>query len=121
MWADSSSISQELTRKLSSQLIIGTEVSISGTLNNGIVIATTVVIVTVEPDDEPPTDGLLLNTFVVRYVERTFDGNTTTFTYTVTGTNVPPDLSHFDIEIPICAPPLQVVATRPDQSGRTWH
>ncbi len=97
------------------QLAVSTAISITGTLENGIVIATTLVIINTEPVD-PPVDGLLLNEFVVSYGGRVFDGSNTTFTYTVTGTGVPPDLSHFDVEIPVCVPLLQVVGYSPTQA-----
>jgi hypothetical protein len=94
------------------QLTINTTVSISGTLENGVVTAITIVIVNAGPV-VPPPDGLLLNTFVVSYGGRVFDGSQTTFTYIVSGTGAPPDLSHFDVEIPHCVPPLEVIAFSP--------
>ncbi len=57
----------------------------------------------------------VVNGFNVTYGGRVYDSatNHTTFTYVVTGTNVPPDLSHFDVEIPTCPTPLVVVAYNP--------
>lgn len=62
--------------------------------------------------------GMVLNGFSVSYSGRVFNNatNRTTFTYTVAGTNVPPDLSHFDIEIPTCETPLEAVAYSPAQA-----
>src|SRR5690606_3141103 len=94
------------------QLTVNTAISIAGTLENNSVIATTIPIINTGPAD-PPADGLLLNTFVVAYGGRVFDGSNTTFTYTVSGTGVSPDLSHFDVEIPQCVPVLEVVTFSP--------
>jgi hypothetical protein len=62
--------------------------------------------------------GAVINGFNVSYNGRSFNvaTNQTTFTYTVTGTNVPPDLSHFDLEIPICQVALETVAYTPTQA-----
>ena len=59
--------------------------------------------------------NLLINGFNVAYGGRTFDAasNATTFTYVVSGTDAPPDLSHFDIALPFCAPTLVVVSFSP--------
>jgi len=53
--------------------------------------------------------------FTVSYGGRVFDSatNQTTFTYIVAGTGTPPDLSHFDVEIPTCPTPLVVVGYSP--------
>jgi hypothetical protein len=51
--------------------------------------------------------------FTVTYGGRVYDGDQTTFTYIVSGTGVPPDLSHFDLEIPTCSPALVVVSYSP--------
>ncbi|HOX24812.1 MAG TPA: SdrD B-like domain-containing protein [Candidatus Krumholzibacteria bacterium] len=75
-----------------------------------------------EPPTQPATDDLsapgpafaaiqsaaqaLINNFVVQYDGRTFDGEATTFRYTVFGNGVEPDLNHFSLELPDCAPPL---------------
>jgi hypothetical protein len=55
----------------------------------------------------------VINGFTVVYGGRVFANNQTTFTYIVSGTGVPPDLSHFDVQIPICSPRLNVVAYSP--------
>ena len=44
----------------------------------------------------------LINNFSVRFDGRTVDAAGTTFSYTVRGTGVQPDLTHFTIEIPEC-------------------
>ena len=44
------------------------------------------------------------------YVEAT---DRTTFVYVVSGTGTPPALSHFDVEIPVCEIPLEVIAFSP--------
>lgn len=53
--------------------------------------------------------------FDVTYGGSTYDSaaNQTTFTYIVSGTGSPPDLSHFDVEIPVCTPALVIAATSP--------
>ena len=48
----------------------------------------------------------VINNFIVQYDGRTFDGDETTFSYTVYGTGVEPALSHFTLELPDCAPEL---------------
>ena len=45
-----------------------------------------------------------INSYVVQFDGRVFDGTRTTFTYTVTGTGVGPALSGFRVELPPCAP-----------------
>lgn len=62
-----------------------------------------------------PDSGLRLGSFEVRYGGRVYNDTTdqTTFTYTVAGTGQPPDLSHFDLGLPNCDPPLQVVGYSP--------
>lgn len=56
-----------------------------------------------------------LLSFDVSYGGRVYDDavNQTTFTYVVTGVDPSPDLSHFSVEIPFCAPPLFAVGTVP--------
>jgi hypothetical protein len=58
------------------------------------------------------------NGFSVTYGGRSYNIATdqTTFTYTVSGTNVPPDLSHFDLEIPTCETALEVIAYNPAEA-----
>lgn len=67
-------------------------------------------------DAQGETTGILIRGFVVTFGGRVFDGSQTTFTYGVAGTGTPPDLSHFDVEIPVCVPPLQVVGFSPTQA-----
>ncbi|MBN2472274.1 MAG: hypothetical protein JXN59_16235, partial [Anaerolineae bacterium] len=59
--------------------------------------------------------GLRLGSFDVQYGGRTYDAaaDQTTFTYLVAGTGQPPDLSHFDLGIPVCDPALEVVGYSP--------
>lgn len=53
--------------------------------------------------------------FTITYGGRTYDSinDQTTFTYIVAGTGAPPDLSHFDLEIPICPTELVVAGYSP--------
>lgn len=62
-----------------------------------------------------PDDGLRLGSFDVRYGGRAYDAaaDQTTFSYLVAGTGQPPDLSHFDMQIPLCDPLLEVVGYSP--------
>ena len=53
------------------------------------------------------------------YVGRTFDGTNTTFTYTVTGLDQDPALSHFNVEVPSCYDEDDIVATSPADSETT--
>ena len=55
------------------------------------------------------------NGYTVTYGGRTYDEATdrTTFVYVVSGTGTPPALSHFDVEIPVCEIPLEVIAFSP--------
>ncbi len=59
--------------------------------------------------------GTATNGFVVSYGGRVYDSTTdrTTFTYVVSGTGVPPDLSHFDLGLPVCSSQLMPVAYNP--------
>lgn len=63
---------------------------------------------------DTPSAGDLLG-FNVSYGGRVYDSaiNQTTFTYTVTGNAAPHDLSHFDVGIPSCNPPLLIASTNP--------
>lgn len=65
-------------------------------------------------------DGLQLGSFTVGYGGRTYDSaaDQTTFSYFVSGTGQPPDLSHFDLGLPVCDPTLDVVSTTP--AGATF-
>src|SRR5690606_34690912 len=69
---------------------------------------------------DPPPDEQPLVSFDVRYSGRTYDSatNRTTFTYIVSGTGSAPDLSHFDIGLPVCSPQLLVVGTSPAEAVR---
>lgn len=75
---------------------------------------------TVTPAAGCPSGGTLLHSFYVIYGGRVYDPatNATTFTYIVCGSGASPDLSHFDIEIPVCAPALLVSATSPTDAVR---
>jgi hypothetical protein len=59
--------------------------------------------------------AVTLNGFTVAFTGRAYNSSTdrTTFSYVVAGTNTPPDLSHFDLEVPVCADALEVVAYAP--------
>lgn len=63
-------------------------------------------------------DSIQINQFIVTFSGRHYDAgsNQTTFTYLVEGTGNPPDLSHFDIEIPHCDDPLTVVSYSPSDA-----
>jgi hypothetical protein len=72
-----------------------------------------------------------INNFLVRFDGRTVDTSGTTFNYTVRGTGVAPDLTHFTVEIPQCT--VDPVAFDPTNSvsinydpnteiyGIDWH
>jgi len=62
-----------------------------------------------------PDEGLLLGSFEVSYGGREYDdtADQTTFAYHVAGTGQPPDLSHFDLGLPTCDPPLDVAGYSP--------
>lgn len=110
---------------ITGQLEVGTAITVGGTLENGLVTATVIVLpeptvtqepVTIEVQDveasEPvnvPTDA----NYTVTFGGSNYDGSQTTFTYTVTGTGVPTALSHFDLEIPQCTPSLELIAFTP--------
>jgi hypothetical protein len=73
----------------------------------------------------------LINNYIIQYDGRTYDGNETTFAYTVFGTGVDPALSHFTLELPDCAPELSgfsptnsvSINTNPQTGiyGIEWH
>jgi hypothetical protein len=59
-----------------------------------------------------------LLSFSVSYGGRVYDSalNQTSFSYVVAGVDQSPDLSHFDVGIPSCTPPLLVVETLPAEA-----
>lgn len=60
-------------------------------------------------DDRSPvfsTSSVILNGFLVEFDGRTYAGGQTTFSYTVSGAGAEHALSHFLLELPDCAPPL---------------
>ncbi|MBK9124647.1 MAG: hypothetical protein IPM16_16220 [Chloroflexi bacterium] len=59
-----------------------------------------------------------LLSFNVSYGGRVYDSalNQTSFSYVVVGVDQSPDLSHFDVGIPSCTPPLLVVETVPSEA-----
>ncbi len=62
------------------------------------------------------TEGALrLGSFDVSFLGRSYDSaaDQTTFSYLVAGTGQPPDLSHFDLGLPVCDPVLDVVGYSP--------
>jgi hypothetical protein len=97
---------------VTAQLATGVQVEVTGTLSSGVVSAATIVIISVPPP--PPTAAA--TSFTVVFGGAVFDGVNTTFTYTVSGTGTPPDLSHFDVEIPTCSPALVVLAFSPAEA-----
>ncbi len=62
------------------------------------------------PNDTPSpalsTADIILNGYLVQFDGRTVADDQTTFSYTVTGAGAEHALSHFFLEIPGCAPPL---------------
>ena len=62
--------------------------------------------------------GVTINGFEVSYGSRAYNSTAdrTTFTYSVAGTGVPPDLSHLDVEIPICEETLDVISFAPTEA-----
>ncbi len=88
------------------------------------VILTALVVIAALPGASPAVaqdGGLELGSFIVSYGGRTYDSaaDQTTFTYVVSGTGQPPDLSHFDLGLPVCDPALVVVSYSP-ASGVTF-
>ena len=66
--------------------------------------------------DTPGTIKLL--SFNVSYGGKIYDSasNLTTYSYIVTGVDQRPDLSHFDLGLPSCTPPLLIASTNPAQA-----
>lgn len=94
------------------------KIRLVGLLKPASVVIWLMVMACVLPVVSAQDDGTLLG-FGVSYGGRVYDSatNQTTFTYTVAGTSAAPhDLSHFDIEIPSCTPPLLIAATAPTQA-----
>ncbi|MAS37382.1 MAG: hypothetical protein CL610_25500 [Anaerolineaceae bacterium] len=98
---------------------VGDILEVSGNLvavgDTSAIIPVQVIIVVNVPAPGTPDDGsgVLINGFRVSFAGRVFNGTQTTFSYVVTGTGTPPDLSHFDVEIVTCSPELEVVGFSP--------
>lgn len=107
------------------QLEVGMAITVSGTLENGLVTASMIVLpeptvaeepIATEVQEEVLSEPVNLPTdanYTVTFGGSSYDGSQTTFTYTVTGTGVPTALSHFDLEIPHCTPSLELIAFTP--------
>ena len=95
---------------ITSQLAVNMNVNVSGNLSNGVVTATIIIL----PQVNTNVSVVTVNHYNVSYNGSTYDGSSTTFSYTVMGTGSPPALSHFDIEIPMCDTLLQVTAYSPE-------
>lgn len=115
------------------QLQVGMAITVSGTLENGAVTANILVlpeptptqapaitptvppVITEAPTQEPsaPVNVPTTANYSVVFGGSTYDGTQTTFSYTVTGMGIPTALSHFDLEIPNCAPVLELIAFNP--------
>lgn len=54
--------------------------------------------------------------YAIIYNGSVFNGTQTTFTYTVSGTGQSPALSHFDLSLPDCTPPLDLIAFTPSDA-----
>lgn len=80
------------------------------------VLAAALALPMVAAQDTPT--GAQLGAFAVSYGGRTYNSaaNETTFSYAVAGNGQAPDLSHFDVEIPECTPPLLVIEAVPSQA-----
>ncbi|MAU12884.1 MAG: hypothetical protein CL607_23895 [Anaerolineaceae bacterium] len=59
------------------------------------------------------TEETTASNFTIAFLGSVYANGQTTFSYGVVGNNTPPDLSHFDLEIPICPTPLQVAVYSP--------
>jgi uncharacterized repeat protein (TIGR01451 family) len=104
-----------------SQVTLGMTVTVSGTLQNGVVTASSIILpeaaastatpVLTQPAPEP--NVVVAANYTIAFNGSNFDGTQTSFSYTVTGTGVPTALSHFDIEIPNCPIALEVLAYVP--------
>ncbi len=105
---------------LSFECILGPLLAQSGLHTNSASVTALGGSVTVTATDTASYTGLtqpvIINGFIVAFISRVYANGQTIFTYTVTGTGVPPDLSHFDLEIPLCATPLAVTAYLPTEA-----
>jgi len=63
-----------------------------------------------------PENGKAVPNYAVIYNGSVFNGIQTTFTYTVSGTGQSPSLSHFDLSLPDCTPPLDLIAFAPSEA-----
>jgi uncharacterized repeat protein (TIGR01451 family) len=102
----------------SSQIVVGMNVSVTGTLNGTTVMATAlglpeVTTQTTATDVQVTADGIAEPNYTITYNGMSSDATQTTFTYTVTGMGVPTALSHFDLEIPTCPTVLELSAYSP--------
>jgi len=109
-----------LEAALVAQIQIGITVGVSGTLKDGIVTATDLTLPEAPAQPEVQTQGgsqpSANPNYGVVFNGSSFDGTSTTFTYTVTGSGASPALSHFDIEIPTCARALEVTGFTPTEA-----
>lgn len=92
------------------QLEVGMAITVSGTLENGLVTASVIVLpeptvaeepIATEVQEEVLSEPVNVPTnanYTVSFGGSSYDGSQTTFTYTITGTGVPTALSHFDLE-----------------------
>lgn len=55
--------------------------------------------------------------YEVSYLGSSFDGTNTTYSYKVCGTGSNPELSHFNIGVPVCTPGLELVSTEPTHAA----
>jgi len=68
-------------------------------------------------DVELPSEPVLIRGYNVQLMSRVYTGGQTTFTYQVTGTDTPPDLSHFTLEIPSCLNLVSYSPSNPVEIG----
>lgn len=93
---------------LVTQIQVGATITVSGTVSNGVVTATEIVL-------NDPAESENMN-YAVVFDGLVFDGLTTTYSYTVTGTGTPPALSFFIVELPVCTLPLEVITATPNEA-----
>lgn len=67
---------------------------------------------------EAPAGPIKLLSFSVNFSGKTYDSatNQSTFSYLVTSAEQQPDLSHFDLGLPSCTPPLLIASTSPAEA-----